>query len=99
MKPEFNKDPKGKGGNLKTERNPWGGQAKDAHYPEFAPDSDLASAVNTLLTAECAIIIGTTRDRGALCLTILDGDDRHRTYCSDQRELHDALQMIMQTFS
>jgi hypothetical protein len=45
-----------------------------------------------------AIILGSTSDGGAYSITILQGDQRHRTYVHDAAELHDAMQAILQMY-
>jgi hypothetical protein len=87
------KKPKGKGGNIKTERNLWA--VKDVTTaPDLRECVGMAGAIENLLRAGCAIIIGRTRDGGANVLTVLDGDNRHKTYCSNADELDDAFRQI-----
>lgn len=73
----------------------------------FRPALDALNAVNadTLLQAlsaalgnGCAFIISATRDQGALCLTLLDGNDRHKIYVSTVAELDKALQDLVDSF-
>lgn len=86
---------KGKGGSLDTRKNPFAtGPKLVAARPEFASHSRCGFAIDSVIRAGCAIIIGSTRDGGAIVLTILDGEDRHRTYCSTDAELEDALHSV-----
>lgn len=89
---------KGKGGDFATGRNPFQDRPRQIG-PDIGKCPALPSAVGSVLKAECAIIISLTRDGGAVCLTILDGDNRHRTYCSSQAELDDAMQALMQMYA
>jgi len=43
--------------------------------------------------------VGRTRDGGAMVLTVLDGDNRHRTYCSSTAELEAALESLEAAFT
>jgi hypothetical protein len=83
----------GKGGNLLTRRNPFT-TSKVASAPDMVECRTALLGIEALLRAECAIIISRTRDGGAICLTVLDGDDRHRTYCSSEDELEEAFSAI-----
>lgn len=87
--------PKGKGGNIVTTRNPFQSTAtQKGSAPSLSEATFLGQAVDKLLDAGCAIIIGRTRDGGAVVLTVLDGDERHRTYCSTEVELDNAIAAI-----
>jgi len=91
--------PKGKGGNFDTRRNPFDRQIRAvAGAPELANCTRLGLALDLVMRAGCATIIGTTRDGGAVVLTILDGDDRHRTYCANEKELDDAISAIEELY-
>jgi len=85
----------GKGGDFQTRRNPFTEKAGTGNRPAFADNTDIGMALDAILRSECAVIIGCTRDGGALVLTILDGEERHRTYCSNDGELSAALHMIL----
>lgn len=81
----------GKGGNWDIRKNPFT-QSKENHIaPEFGGCTDLARLLDVVCRAGCAIMVGHTRDGGAVVFTILDGDDRHRTYCSNDHELQAAI--------
>jgi len=87
--------PKGKGGNFDTRTNPFLGKgAPVKHAPSCTEIPNATSVIDAIIRAGCAILLGQTRDGGALVLTILDGDNRHRTYCSTQEELDAAFNAL-----
>ncbi len=51
-------------------------------------------AVLAVLLAGDAVLLGTTRDGGAVVMTIMEGDRRHRQYFSDATELMASLQEL-----
>ncbi len=82
----------GKGGTFDTRTNPFTSKVlRKGGAPDIAAAAGLGAALDALLKAGCAIILGQTRDGGALVVTVLDGDDRHRTYCSSEEELDEAI--------
>ncbi len=87
----------GKGGDLQTRRNPFVAK-KVGGAPDMVECIVALQAIEALLEAACAIIISRTRDGGALCLTVLDGDERHRTFCSNGEELEAAFHSILNLF-
>jgi|SRR5687768_17234307 len=89
---------RGKGGNFDSRKNPFARERTDG-FPMPDEVKLFAGAVGMVLKAGCAVIIGTTRDGGALVITILDGDDRHRTYCSNVQELAEACEAMVQNFA
>ena len=96
MKPE----PKGKGGNFDKRPNPFTGTAnRQAAQVSFTDISDIAEVLDVVIAAGCAIMLGRTRDGGALVLTILDGDDRYRTYCADNTELQNAVNALLKMYT
>lgn len=89
----------GKGGDFDTRPNPFTRAGKVSKTSaNFTDVSDIGKALQVLVESGCAIIVGQTRDGGAMVLTILDGDDRHRTYCSNNVELQDAIDAIVQMY-
>lgn len=95
-----NTNNKGKGGNFETKRNPFLDRPRGIHTrPSFDQSSDLTTAVELLVKSGCAVMFGATRDDGAVVFTILDGDNRHRTYCSNDEEFHEAIESICRTYS
>lgn len=93
------KQESGKGGNFDTRANPFQGsthrQDSSADYTEVP---NLGKALQVLIAAGCACILGGTRDGGAMVVTILDGEQRHRTYCSTSEELADAFSRIEEMY-
>ena len=90
---------KGKGGNLSTTNNPfYNGPKKIGTAPSFVEVPDISKALDVLTKAGCAIMVGHTRDGGAVVLTILDGDKRHRTYCTTEMELQEAITAIFDMY-
>jgi|ERR1044072_1819130 hypothetical protein len=89
----------GKGSNFVTRANPFGKVTTLHGAPELASATMAPKAIDTALRAGCAVMFGWTRDQGALCITILDGQDRHRTYCSNETELDDALTSMLEMYA
>ena len=50
----------------------------------------MGGVIDSVLLAGAAVMLGATRDGGAVIITIFDGENRHRTYCSNERELESA---------
>jgi hypothetical protein len=95
MKPE----PKGKGGNFDKRPNPFtNGPHLVAAQISFTDISDIAEVLDVVTAAGCALMLGRTRDGGALVLTILDGDDRYRTYCANNTELQNAIDAMLKMY-
>lgn len=93
------KSPSGKGGNFDTRVNPFARASKvEKSRPNFTEVSNLGQALQVCVEAGCALMLGSTRDGGAMVLTILDGDDRHRTYCSNDVELQEAFDAIVDRY-
>jgi hypothetical protein len=88
----------GKGGAFVTGANPFH-NARVGGFPMPDKTPLLVGAICAVLRAECAIIIGTTRDGGALSLTVLDGDQRHKTYCSSEAELSEAAKALIEMYT
>lgn len=89
----------GKGANFDTRPNPFTNKAPaNALRADFTEVPNIGTALQVLCNTGCAVIVGATRDGGALVLTILDGDTRHRTYCSTSAELQDAFNAIIDMY-
>lgn len=88
----------GKGASLKTDRNPFLTKTSSSRAPGLSGIVSLGGVLDKVLERECAILLGNTRDGGALCITILDGQDRHRTYCSTEDETREAFEAIAIAF-
>lgn len=52
---------------------------------------DVARLLPDLLGAGVAIMLAPTSDGGACSVTVFDGDDKSRTYCSSPEEFAEAL--------
>jgi hypothetical protein len=90
---------KGKGANFASTNNPFfGGPKRKGSAPEFTEVSNIGKALDVLTRAGCALMVGHTRDGGAVVFTILDGEKRHRTYCTDSTELQDAVTAILDMY-
>lgn len=90
---------KAKGANFDTRPNPFANKAPaHAVRADYTEVPNIGKALQVLCNAGCAVIVGATRDGGALVLTILDGDTRHRTYCSTSPELQDAVDAIIDMY-
>lgn len=93
----ISKKQNGKGGNIDVRKNPFGARpARQAPY--FGDQPDVGNVLDVILSAGCGVILGRTRDGGAVCITVLDGDTRHRTYCANDEELDDALVALKAAF-
>jgi hypothetical protein len=58
----------------------------------------LGNTIDRILDSGSAVIIGRTRDGGAVVLTVLEGDVRHKTYCSNADELDEAMRAFDEYF-
>lgn len=59
----------------------------------------LASAIQAVAGTGAALIFSCTRDFGAVCLTLLDGNDRHKVYATNAQELDQALRDLVESMS
>ncbi|SRR6266705_3793729 len=84
----------GKGPSWDTRPNPFADKAGGKATAHLADLSRLGLACDAVLSQGCALMFGLTRDGGAVVLTVLDGDQRHRTYCSNQVELEAAIDSL-----
>jgi len=89
---------KGKAGNFSTAKNLFSAHKAKGSAPKLADSSGLLSALDELLAAGNAVMLGNTRDCGALVFTVLEGDERHRTYCSSDEELDGAIVEIHERY-
>lgn len=89
----------GKGGDFDTRPNPFtSATQRSRSSANFTEVPNIGKALQLLVESGCAIIIGQTRDGGAMVLTILDQDDRHRTYCSNDVELQAAVDAVIDMY-
>lgn len=77
-----------------TRANPFQNNQAGKATAYLADVQGLGMACDAILGEGCAIVFSRTRDGGALVVTILDDDQRHRTYCSNQVELDRAIESI-----
>jgi hypothetical protein len=63
------------------------------------PEGLLASALLAVVENGCALMVSATRDKGALCLTLMDGDKRNRVYPASAAELVAALTDLRDSLS
>ncbi len=89
----------GTGENWDTRRNPFLSKGDMHIAPSFTDCTDLARLLDSVCRAGCALMVGHTRDGGAVVLTILDGDNRHRTYSSNDAELQGAIDSAFAAYS
>lgn len=85
---------RGKGGNWETRPNPFAATQKVGTAPSLGDIPSAGLAFDKVLATGCALMLGYTRDGGALVLTVLDGTERHRTYCSSDAELEEAIKAL-----
>ena len=89
----------GKGGNFESRPNPFTNKSTpNGLRADFTEIANIGKTIQVLLGAGCALIVGQTRDGGAVVLTILDGDNRHRTYCATYNELQEACDEIVKMY-
>lgn len=85
----------GKGGAIDTRPNPFRNVVRSAQaLPDFSSADNFGNTVDKIIGAGCGVILAATRDHGAIVITVLDGDTRHRTYCSSSTELEEALDSL-----
>ena len=89
----------GKGGNFVSRPNPFGASNKVGRAPECAGAKTFGMVVDQILSHGCAVLLGHTRDGGALVCTILDGEVRHRSYASSEQELDDMMLSLHEYFT
>lgn len=90
----MDKKVRGKGDQWDTRPNPFASTKSIGHAPSFGDISNFGNALDKVLESGCALLVGRTRDGGAVVLTVLDGEQRHRTYCSDAPELEAAIHAL-----
>jgi len=86
---------KGRGGAFRSGANPFARHPDAKLGAAIAAVRDAASTLDSVLSHGFAVIFGRTRDGGALSITLLDGDERHRTYCANQDELDEAFDSLL----
>jgi len=86
---------RGRGGSLQTSANPFTRDRKYDGGARVGRSENFALAIDGALNSGLAIILGRTRDGGAISITLLAGEERHRTYCASQDELDEACAAII----
>jgi hypothetical protein len=81
----------GKGGNFQSRPNPFGNGKSIGVAPKLNGSASIGIVLDEVLASGCAIMLGHTRDGGALVCTVLDGEERHRSYASNIQELDEMM--------
>jgi len=89
----------GKGANFVTRTNPFAKKHSGGGAPQLADIAMAAQAIDRVVTAGNAVMLGQTRDGGAIVITILEGEQRHRTYCSNEQELDEAITAMFENYA
>lgn len=55
----------------------------------------LARALSRIVASGDAVMLSLTRDGGALCITVLEDEQRSKLYCSTPRDLEEALTRLL----
>jgi hypothetical protein len=55
----------------------------------------LTSALLAVVENGCALMIGATRDHGAVSLILMDGNERHKLYPANVQELQQAFEDLI----
>ena len=82
-----------------------GNKGKDTSYKPAldglgaANGADLLAAVLACISSGAAVQFSCTRDFGALCITVLDGNDRHKVYPTDAQEIAQAINDLRDSFT
>lgn len=58
----------------------------------------LTLALLSVVEHGCALMIGATRDHGAISLILMDGQERHKLYPSTAQELDQAMRDLIESF-
>lgn len=59
----------------------------------------LAEAIQTVINQGCALTFSMTRDKGAVVITLLDGDQRAKVYVEGAQETTEALSDLKESFT
>lgn len=63
------------------------------------PPQLLTDALHAAVSTGAGLVFACTRDMGAVCITLLDGKERHKVYATDVQELHQALTDLIESLS
>lgn len=61
--------------------------------------SILRAAIVACISSGAAVQFSCTRDMGALVVTVLDGNDRHKVYPSNAQEIAQAIEDLRDSFT
>lgn len=59
----------------------------------------IVSGIHAVLGTGAALIFSATRDFGAICITLLDGNDRRKVYVTGVQELEQAMRDLIESLS
>lgn len=62
-------------------------------------EKDISTLVRAACTSARALILGRTSDGGALSITVLDGAQRYREYCSSAEDFADYVDWFVHAFA
>lgn len=72
---------------------------KSGHVaPSWVDAAGALLAIDSVIETGDAIIIGRTRDGGAIAVTLISGDEREKLYASDDEELSDLIQTVLRAY-
>lgn len=80
-------------GQFKTTKNPFANTSNDFDFGSVDSVALGRSIVNLIQTGR-AITFGFSKSSGVVSVTVLDGDDKHKTYCADSKALNYAMQNV-----
>lgn len=81
-------------------------QGRSWRRPSNVEPCDITAVNVTLVGAACiavakhgaALMVSTTRDGGAVCITLFDNDNRDKMYAHSQDEIEAALQGLLEEY-
>lgn len=89
---------------MKANRNRTGGSGKWSKYTQKKAEVEadwskvdmptLFGAIVAITNAGGALLLGKTRDGGALVITVCEGDERAKFYATTREEAHEHLELI-----
>jgi len=85
-------------GEIKSDKNPFHRAAARSERGLLKDVPNLGLVLDNVLSRGAAVLLGCTRDGGTVSITVLDGDDRHRTYCAHQVDLDSAFLALAEMY-
>lgn len=82
-------DPKGMGGNFVVTQQPKA-EAPQGKAPMPGDVPGFVVAMGYALAQGAGLVLTVTRDGGALSITVLDGNEKLKTYCANKEQLSSA---------